>query len=361
MHTEPTPAPPGLDAQRLVTRPLAARDSFEALTALLHRAYAPLAQQGLNFQAATQEVETTRRRVAEGQCLVAEHEGEIVGTLTVSGPYGLEQAPWAAQVPWFRERDTAHFHQFAVDPRMQGQGLGRHLVQAGEQWARAHGFKRMALDTAEPARALRALYRRLGYAEVGQVQWPERHYRSVVMLKTLDQSPALAPLRQHLQTLARYHLWATRRLLTAVQALPEADYRRPLGLFFGSVHGTLNHLLVAEEQLWLRRFAEGVSPAVALNTELEADRERLCQRLDEAGLAWQALLATRSDEQLGGTLHYRRIAGPQVALPYAATLAHVFNHGTHHRGQVTAAITALGQPGPELDMVLMLQQEAAPA
>ena len=47
-----------------------------------------------------------------------------------------------------------------------------------------------------------------------------------------------------------------------------------------------------------------------------------------------------------------------MRLPFAATLAHVFNHGTHHRGQITAALTALGQPCPELDMVYLLQEES---
>ncbi len=48
------------------------------------------------------------------------------------------------------------------------------------------------------------------------------------------------------------------------------------------------------------------------------------------------------------------------SLPFAATLAHVFNHRTHHRGQITAALTAMGQPAPELDMVYMLQAENQP-
>ena len=133
-------------------RPLAARDSFEALTTLLQRAYAPLAAQGMNFTAATQSAALTRRRAAEGQCFVAVSAGEIVGTVTVCGPYDMDSAPWTADVPWFRERDTAHFHQFAVDPRLQRQGVGRRLVAACEHWARKGGYRRMALDTAEPAK-----------------------------------------------------------------------------------------------------------------------------------------------------------------------------------------------------------------
>ncbi|ODU96570.1 MAG: hypothetical protein ABT20_19005 [Rubrivivax sp. SCN 70-15] len=75
-----------MDSQDIVIRPLAARDSIDALTRLLHRAYAPLLADGLDFPAATQPAEVTARRAAEGQCFVAERNGELLGTITVCGP-----------------------------------------------------------------------------------------------------------------------------------------------------------------------------------------------------------------------------------------------------------------------------------
>lgn len=343
------------DTPEVQIRSLAARDSLEALTLLLHRAYGPLAQQGLNFVAATQSAETTRKRAAEGQCYVAAAGKELVGTVTVCGPYDMESAPWTIDVPWFRERDTAHFHQFAVDPRLQGQGVGRRLIQACEHWALESGYRRMALDTAAPAAQLRAMYRRLGYVDVGQVQWSGRDYRSVIMQKNLDRSP----LREHLQTLARYNLWATRRLMVAVDELPDADYRRDLGLFFKSMHGTLNHLLVAEQLVWFARFAEGASTVTALDMEAEPDRQKLRDRLLKGALAWTPLIEVWSEDRLLGNFSYRRTDGVDLTLPFAATLAHVFNHGTHHRGQITAALTALDRPCPVLDLARMLQEETA--
>ena len=333
----------------------AARDSFEAMTRLLHRAYAPLAAAGMNFTAATQTPEMTAKRVAEGQCFVAEQDGQLVGTVTVCGPYGEGEGSWSGDQPWFRDRDTAHFHQFAVHPDHQGRGLGSRLVAACEDWARQRGYRRLALDTAEPATALRAMYARLGFQLVGHTQWAGKHYRSVILLKALDRSP----LREQLELLARYNAWATRRLLAAVAALPDADYRRPLGLAFGSVHGTLNHLLVAEHALWRPRFAEGLSPTLALDTELESDRQRLAQRLQDGADAWAPLLAQWSEARLVGRLDYRKRDGTPVSFPFAATLLHMFNHGTHHRGQVSAALTQLGQPAPELDLMHLLAAESS--
>ncbi len=165
----------------------------------------------------------------------------------------------------------------------------------------------------------------------------------------------------HFRLLAGYNAWATERLLQAVAEVPEADYRRDLGLFFKSLHGTLNHLLVGEHLLWFRRFAEGVSPRVELDAEAEADRARLAQRLREGAARWEDLIASWDESRLSQRLDYTTMRGAAASLPMAATLAHVFNHATHHRGQATAALTALGQPCPELDLVYYLQAHSTPA
>ena len=340
-------------AGKVHIRPLAARDSIDALTGLLHRAYAALAARGINYSAATQSAAVTRQRIAEGQCLVADLDGQVAGTVTVSGPHDVLSAPWTSTVPWFRDRDTAQLHQFAVEPECQHRGVGRRLVMACEQWAQEHGYRRMALDVAEPATDLRKLYQRLGYADVGQVQWEGRPYHSIIMQKSLDRSP----LREQLQCLARYNLWATKRLYAQVDALPDTDYRRHAGLFFKSVHGTLNHLLVSEHLLWFRRFTEGISPVVALDMQAEPDRARLRERLLEGALQWLPALEVWPEERLQGAIDYQRMTGERTTLPFAATLMHVFNHGTHHRGQISAALTAMGRPAPDLDLVLMLQAE----
>ncbi|WP_353238881.1 DinB family protein [Limnohabitans sp.] len=164
----------------------------------------------------------------------------------------------------------------------------------------------------------------------------------------------------HFSSQARYHVWATHRLLEAISRVPSEDYQRDVGLFFKSIHGTLNHMLVAEHLLWYARFAKGTSPVLSLNSEIEPHRERLAQALKGGSANWTPLIASWSAERFDGHLDYRTSKGDPLSLPFAATLAHVFNHATHHRGQITAALTAMGQPCPELDMVYFLQTEQSP-
>ena len=163
----------------------------------------------------------------------------------------------------------------------------------------------------------------------------------------------------HFLMLARYNAWATRRLFEHVDALSEDDYRRECGLYFKSIHGTLNHLLVAEHGLWFPRFSEGISRQIALNTELETDRALLREKLLDAVTQWRALIKSWDAPRFDSMLAYTTTRGLPQSLPFAATLTHVFNHGTHHRGQITAAITAMGHACPELDLVWMLQAESA--
>jgi uncharacterized damage-inducible protein DinB len=168
-----------------------------------------------------------------------------------------------------------------------------------------------------------------------------------------------APLRAYLASLARYHAWATATLYEHVDRLDDADYRKAAGLFFKSVHRTLNHLLVADS-VWFPRFAEGVSNKVALDAELESDRAALRERLLAAVPRWLPLIASFDDARFAAasTLDYTTAKGIAQSLPFAPTLGHVFNHATHHRGQITAAITAMGYPCPEIDWVWMLQAES---
>jgi GNAT superfamily N-acetyltransferase len=189
-------------------RPLAPGDSLEDLTALLHRAYTRLGAMGLNYTAVDQPVEVTARRIAHGQCFVAESDnGRIVGTVTVGGPWDPRHVPGSRRCAWYLRRDLAHLHQLGVEPAARGQGIGNALIAACEQWARERGFDAIALDTAAPASHLRARYARLGYADADEVQWLGKTYRTVVMVKPLCARTPSADDGEHRCALVR-SLWA---------------------------------------------------------------------------------------------------------------------------------------------------------
>lgn len=160
-------------------RPLLAGDSLEDITDLLHRAYAVLAGMGLRYMATHQSVEVTRSRVAQGECFVATSSEAIVGTIV------FRNGAQTGGCPWYDRPEVASFGQFAVEPRLQSNGLGRRLIAQVEERARATGAGEIALDTAEPARHLVDWYGRLGYRFIETTNWGHTNYRSVVMSKAL--------------------------------------------------------------------------------------------------------------------------------------------------------------------------------
>jgi len=184
-------------------------DALDALTALLHRAYAPLSAAGMNFTAATQTAAMTAQRMQGAHTWVAvQADGALVGTITAAGPFDANAQGWAHALPWFYRADVAHFHQFAVEPALQGRGIGAALLQAAEAWAGEAGHRAMLLDTAMPATHLRHRYARAGYADIASVQWQGKTYRSVVMVKPLGTpAPTATDPAHHAATVCA--LWAS--------------------------------------------------------------------------------------------------------------------------------------------------------
>ena len=166
--------------------------------------------------------------------------------------------------------------------------------------------------------------------------------------------------RDHFLMLARYNVWATQRLLDRhVANLSNDEYRRDVGLFFKSVHGTLNHLLLTDRHLWFERFAHGVSPNRKLDEEVHGDRAQLDAALRAAVRAWIPVIESWDERRFDAALTYTSTAGVTRAVPFAAALSHAFNHGTHHRGQISAAITMLGHECPELDLLIPVLAQTA--
>ncbi len=189
----PVSGGPAPAAPPIVVRLLAPTDSIRDLTQLLHRAYAKQVAMGLRPLAGRQDDETTRRRCAAGECFVAlmrddagrgrgrkaEPRERIVGTILF---HEIEDAEGPA---WFRRKDVDYFSQFAVDPDLQGQGIGRLLLDHCERRALENGAKELSCSMAEPDRELYEFYMRRGYRLIGHWQWPYTNYKSAILSKAI--------------------------------------------------------------------------------------------------------------------------------------------------------------------------------
>ena len=170
--------------------------------------------------------------------------------------------------------------------------------------------------------------------------------------------------------LARYNRWINQRLYDACETLAEEERQRDRGAFFGSIHGTLSHLIVAD-QVWLKRFVQcgaehGITfPSLGADvldmpeaytldmvlfehwTGLRAKRAQL----DAAIEAWAADLP-ESFSQL--SMRYRNSKGVQRAHPAWQAITHFFNHQTHHRGQATTLLTQAGVEVGVTDLIALV-------
>jgi uncharacterized damage-inducible protein DinB len=163
-------------------------------------------------------------------------------------------------------------------------------------------------------------------------------------------------MRQHFATFARYNRWANRRLYDAVAELPDADYRRDLGAFFGSLRGTLNHVLVAD-RIWLHRITGEGTAHARLDEILHDDLARLREARAAEDERIIRVVDSLDEERLAGSFRYRNVKGQAFEQQLALVLAHFFNHQTHHRGQAHTLLTQLGRDAPELDLIYFLREQ----
>jgi len=151
---------------------------------------------------------------------------------------------------------------------------------------------------------------------------------------------------EYCQMMARYNRWMNERLYASCAELTETKRTRDRGAFFGSIHGTLNHLLWGD-RMWMGRFVGVPCTHPAFGADMFADfaelgRER--QTTDQLILDWSANLRPA---WLASALTYTSVVdGRRRTLPAEIAVVHMFNHGTHHRGQLTTLMKQAGaDPG----------------
>src|SRR5262249_46324505 len=139
-------------------------------------------------------------------------------------------------------------------------------------------------------------------------------------------------MKAHFQQFAAYNRWANARLYQAALALSEADYRRNVGAFFKSMHGTLNHLLLAD-RLWLKRLTGEADGPNRLDVSFYDDRSSLALARAEEDDRISRYVASLDTAALDDLHKYTTTSGTPHEQRRRDILAHLFNHQTHHRGQ----------------------------
>jgi uncharacterized damage-inducible protein DinB len=146
----------------------------------------------------------------------------------------------------------------------------------------------------------------------------------------------------HARTMAAYNRWMNERLYALCAELGDAERKRDRGAFFKSVHGTLNHLLYGD-RAWMSRFLgrdlgwDGPADELyrdfdqlrAARATLDGLIEEWAERLEERWLAADFTYTSRID-------------GRTRTFPAWLLVTHLFNHQTHHRGQLTTLLSQMG-------------------
>ncbi len=173
-----------------------------------------------------------------------------------------------------------------------------------------------------------------------------------------------------LALLASYNQWMNRRLYDAAATLPHAALAADRGAFFGSILGTLNHLVVTDT-IWLKRFASAAdAPAVLAELDgtpmpasldalpyptLPPLRERR-EWLDALIVRWVEAL---TPDRLSSCLVYANMKGVPARRSTLALATHLFNHQTHHRGQATTLLAQAGVDVGATDLLALIPDEPA--
>jgi uncharacterized damage-inducible protein DinB len=160
--------------------------------------------------------------------------------------------------------------------------------------------------------------------------------------------------------MARYNAWQNRQLTEALDGVSLEVLRADQGAVFGSILGTLNHVLWGD-RVWMHRFAPDrvEAPGCGLQASPDlcatfgvwsADRFAMDGRIRLWADRLHAVDLTGDMTWVSGAL------GREVSKPLALCVVHMFNHQTHHRGQTHAMLTAAGAEGPVSDLFAMPQE-----
>lgn len=166
-------------------------------------------------------------------------------------------------------------------------------------------------------------------------------------------------MKTHFVMMANYNAWANARLFRMAGALADELYRKEVGAYFKSLHGTLNHLLVAD-RIWMRRLTGLGDHPDKLNAKIFDDLPSLHAARVEEDNRIVGFVQGLAEPAFEEALEYPMLNGAVQRQRRREILAHLFNHQTHHRGQAHVILTILGVAEPDpLDLLIMQREQSS--
>jgi uncharacterized damage-inducible protein DinB len=160
-------------------------------------------------------------------------------------------------------------------------------------------------------------------------------------------------LRAYALAMAQYNLWMNDKVYEAAATLSDEQRKANRQAFFKSIHGTLNHLLLGDRS-WMQRLHGQPVTMTSARDELHSDFDALRAaraEMDQTLLSWADGLSAEDESRAFSffSVTYQQ----QISLPFAGVVMQIFNHQTHHRGQVTTLLTQLGADVGVTDIPVM--------
>ncbi len=161
--------------------------------------------------------------------------------------------------------------------------------------------------------------------------------------------------KSDLTLLFAYNRWANAKVRDACGRLAPEQLTAPAQVSFGSLFGTLAHILAAE-MAWRVRMQEGLSPDRLLIAADFPTPQALTTRWQEEEARMQGFVESLRDEDLNRWVEFTTTSGKRQASTLWRALVHVVNHGTQFRAEAGAALSVFGQSPGDLDLILYLRE-----
>ena len=163
------------------------------------------------------------------------------------------------------------------------------------------------------------------------------------------------PSQEYVLTMARYNMWQNENLITAADSIGEEARQTDRGAFFSSIQKTFSHILWGDK-IWMNRFADTPAPDAGIpqSLSLADDWEAFCEEraeFDRTILEWAKNVS--SDWFDGDLTWHSGAVSREVTKPKKILIVQLFNHQTHHRGQIHAMLTAAGAKPEDTDVPFM--------